>query len=89
MDLSLTESQQMLRNTARSFVEREAPKEVLVAAQGSETGLQADWWRTAADPLTRRLALLRSLAAPGRGCLAACPWPGTTACPVWRSALTS
>src|SRR5205814_8436248 len=49
MDLALTESQQMLRNTARSVIEREAPKEVLVAAQGSETGLQADWWRTAAE----------------------------------------
>src|SRR5919201_6469382 len=49
MDLSLTESQQLLRNTARSFMEREAPKEVLVALQGSETGLESGWWETAAQ----------------------------------------
>src|SRR5436305_11661489 len=48
MDLSLTESQQMLKNTARSFMEREAPKELLVALQGSETGLGEGWWETAA-----------------------------------------
>src|SRR5438874_4051707 len=47
MDLALTESQQMLKSTARAFIEREASKDVLVAAQGSETGLQPHWWETA------------------------------------------
>lgn len=49
MDLSLTESQQMLKNTARSFLEREAPKDVIVALQRSETGFTPELWNTAAQ----------------------------------------
>src|SRR5204862_4282138 len=35
--------------TARSFMEREAPKDLLVALQASETGLDPSWWTTAAQ----------------------------------------
>ena len=33
MDLALTESQELLRTTARSFMEREAPVDVIVGLQ--------------------------------------------------------
>src|SRR5579883_2430517 len=49
MDLSLTESQQLLQHTARSFMEREAPKDMLVGVQRSDTGLHPGWWETAAQ----------------------------------------
>jgi alkylation response protein AidB-like acyl-CoA dehydrogenase len=49
MDLSLTESQQMLKHSVRSFMEREAPKERIIALQHSETGTEADLWETAAE----------------------------------------
>jgi len=48
MDLALTEEQQLLKNTVRSFMEREAPKQTLVALQGSERGLEPGMWETAA-----------------------------------------
>ena len=47
MDLSLTESQKMLKDTARSFMEREAPKDAIVAWQRSETGYSPELWETA------------------------------------------
>ena len=49
MDLSLTESQQMLKNTVRAFMDRETPKEVLVALQSSATGYDQRTWEAAAD----------------------------------------
>ena len=49
MDLSLTESQQMLKNTVRAFMDREAPKEALVALQSSPTGYDQRTWEAAAD----------------------------------------
>jgi alkylation response protein AidB-like acyl-CoA dehydrogenase len=49
MDLALTESQQMLKNTVRNFMEREAPKQALIALQRSETGIELDVWAQAAD----------------------------------------
>jgi alkylation response protein AidB-like acyl-CoA dehydrogenase len=48
LDLALTESQQMLKQVARSFMEREAPKETITALQGSDTGLRQDLWEAAA-----------------------------------------
>ncbi len=48
MDLSLTETQQMLKQTARDFMEREAPREAIVALQRSETGFRPEVWETAA-----------------------------------------
>jgi alkylation response protein AidB-like acyl-CoA dehydrogenase len=47
MDLSLTEPQELLRASARSFVEREAPRHVLVAAQRDGGSLAATLWRKA------------------------------------------
>ena len=49
MDLSLTEPQELLRASARSFVEREAPRHAIVAAQRGDTGLAPAVWRKASD----------------------------------------
>jgi alkylation response protein AidB-like acyl-CoA dehydrogenase len=49
MDLSLTEPQELLRASARSFVEREAPRHALVAAQRDGTRLASDLWRKASE----------------------------------------
>src|SRR5215510_1981995 len=49
MDLSLTESQEMLRTTARSFMEREAPVDVVVGLQKAESSLDPDLWAKAAE----------------------------------------
>jgi alkylation response protein AidB-like acyl-CoA dehydrogenase len=49
MDLSLTEPQELLRTSARSFVEREAPRHAIVAAQRGAAGLAPALWRKAAD----------------------------------------
>ena len=49
MDLSLTESQEMLRSAARSFVAREAPSHVIVALQRAASSLVPDLWRKAAE----------------------------------------
>jgi alkylation response protein AidB-like acyl-CoA dehydrogenase len=49
MDLSLTEPQEMLRASARSFVEREAPRHALVAAQRDGAALTARLWSKAAE----------------------------------------
>jgi alkylation response protein AidB-like acyl-CoA dehydrogenase len=48
VDLSLTEPQELLRSSARSFVEREAPRHALVAAQRDGAGLATQLWRKAA-----------------------------------------
>jgi alkylation response protein AidB-like acyl-CoA dehydrogenase len=47
MDLALTESQEMLKGIARSFMERETPKDTIVAMQKAESSLDADVWRKA------------------------------------------
>ena len=49
MDLSLTESQEMLRASARTFVEREAPTHAVVARQRDASSLDPALWRKAAD----------------------------------------
>jgi alkylation response protein AidB-like acyl-CoA dehydrogenase len=49
VDLSLTEPQELLRASARSFVEREAPRHVLVAAQRDGTSLARALWRKASE----------------------------------------
>ncbi len=48
MDLSLTESQEMLRSATRTFVEREAPTHAIVAHQRAESSLVPELWRKAA-----------------------------------------
>ena len=49
MDLSLTESQEMLRSSARSFVEREAPRHAIVALQRAESSLVPELWHKASE----------------------------------------
>ena len=49
MDLSLTESQEMLRSAARTFIEREAPTHAIVAHQRAESSLVPELWRKASD----------------------------------------
>src|SRR5262247_4741585 len=49
MDLALTESQELLRASARTFVERESPTHVLVGLQRQESSLVPDLWRKAID----------------------------------------
>ena len=47
MDLSLTEPQELLRASARSFVDREAPRHAIVAAQRGDVSLTPELWRKA------------------------------------------
>jgi alkylation response protein AidB-like acyl-CoA dehydrogenase len=49
VDLSLTESQELLRASARAFVEREAPGHVIVGLQRDDSRLPAGLWRKAAE----------------------------------------
>ena len=49
MDLSLTESQKLLQQTVRDFMEREAGKSEIVALLGSETGCRPEMIQTAAN----------------------------------------
>jgi alkylation response protein AidB-like acyl-CoA dehydrogenase len=48
MDLALTEAQEMLRGAARTFMEREAPRDTIVALQRAESSRVPDLWRKAA-----------------------------------------
>ena len=45
MDLSLTETQNMLKNSAREFLTRECPRSFVKEMDESETGFSADLWR--------------------------------------------
>jgi alkylation response protein AidB-like acyl-CoA dehydrogenase len=49
VDLSLTEPQELLRTSARSFVEREAPRHALVAAQRDDARLTSTLWRKGSE----------------------------------------
>ena len=49
MDLSLSESQQMLKDGAEDFLARSAPRDVLVALDDTETGYSDAMWKTAAE----------------------------------------
>ena len=49
MDLSLTQSQEMLKAAARELVEREYPKEALVRLDAAETGDRRDLWKKTTD----------------------------------------
>jgi alkylation response protein AidB-like acyl-CoA dehydrogenase len=49
VDLALTEPQEMLRSAARTFVERETPRHVIVALQRSESSLVPALWRKASE----------------------------------------
>ena len=47
MDLALTESQEMLKGIARSFMAREAPKDVIVGLEHEPSGLIPELWKKA------------------------------------------
>jgi alkylation response protein AidB-like acyl-CoA dehydrogenase len=47
VDLALTDQQEMLRSSTRTFIEREAPSHSIVALQKSDTGFTDDLWRKA------------------------------------------
>ncbi len=49
MDLSLTENQEMLRNSAKEFIQREYPKEVLLDLSSRNVGHTPDLWEKVAD----------------------------------------
>jgi alkylation response protein AidB-like acyl-CoA dehydrogenase len=49
MDLALTEPQEMLRSAARTFVEREAPRDAIVALQRAESSLVSALWDKASE----------------------------------------
>jgi alkylation response protein AidB-like acyl-CoA dehydrogenase len=49
VDLSLTDDEQLLQTTVRSFVEREATTEVLVAMQETDLGTRPEWQRAMAE----------------------------------------
>ncbi len=49
MDLSLTETQQLVKQTVEDFIEREAPISTLIELQQSERGFSEGIWRTAGD----------------------------------------
>src|SRR5678816_465184 len=47
MDLGLTESPEMLKGIARSFMAREAPKDVIVGLENEPSGLMPELWKKA------------------------------------------
>ncbi len=49
MDFSLSEEQQMLRNSARDFLTTECPKAVIQRIEASETGHDPEIWKKMAD----------------------------------------
>ncbi len=49
MDLSFTEMQKMLRNTARDFLKNECPWKVVQEIDDSETGFSEELWRKIAE----------------------------------------
>ena len=49
MDLSLSEHQRMLAQSARTFMQRRMPKATIVALQNSRTGYQPQTWSTIAE----------------------------------------
>ncbi|MCH8311030.1 MAG: acyl-CoA dehydrogenase family protein, partial [Chloroflexi bacterium] len=44
MDLALTEAQEMLKNSAREFLERECPTSLVRAMEDDERGYPAQLW---------------------------------------------
>lgn len=49
MDLSLTETQQMLKKTVEDFLERDATRDTLIELQTTERGYSDEIWRTASE----------------------------------------
>src|SRR5712691_230962 len=49
MDLTLTDSQEMLKQAARSFIQREGPKDLIVSLEQAGSALVPDLWRKACE----------------------------------------
>ena len=49
MDLSLNETQQLLKQGVEDFLSRDATREAIVELAGSELGYSQEMWRTAAE----------------------------------------
>lgn len=49
LDMTLTESEQMLKKTAQDFMSRDAPKLVVQNLQATDTGITDELWKIAAD----------------------------------------
>ena len=49
MDFSLTEEQQLLKNSARDFLATECPKAIVKEIEASETGLSEELWKKMAE----------------------------------------
>jgi alkylation response protein AidB-like acyl-CoA dehydrogenase len=49
VDLSLTDSQEMLKTAARAFMEREAPRDTIVALQRAGGSVEPGLWRKASE----------------------------------------
>ena len=49
MDYALTEQQEMLRNTARAFLEKECPKTLVREVEQDEKGYSPELWKKMAD----------------------------------------
>jgi len=49
MDFSLTEEQQLLKNSARDFLTTECPKEVVKEIEAGKTGHSEDLWNKMAE----------------------------------------
>ena len=54
MDLSLTEVQTMLQNSAREFMEREMPKARVLEIDDSQSGFAPDIWQKISQQRPRR-----------------------------------
>ncbi len=67
MDFSLTSDQEMIKDSARKFIENECPKEVLRELNRSEKGYDPGMWRNMADLGWMGLALPEEYGGVGAG----------------------
>ncbi len=69
MDLALTESQEMLKSAARTFMERECPRQVLLDLDRTETGISPEVWGRLARMGWLGLAIPAEYGGEGAGLL--------------------
>jgi alkylation response protein AidB-like acyl-CoA dehydrogenase len=69
MDYSLSEQQEMLKNTARDFLEKECPKSLVREAEKNEKGYSPELWKKMADLGWMGLVLPEKYGGSGLGLL--------------------
>jgi len=69
MDLALTEQQEMLKSTARAFLERECPRQLLLELDRTETGMSPALWSQLARMGWLGLAIPAEYGGEGAGLL--------------------